>query len=60
MILAPLAAMKDETMAYSEEKAAALCKLVPDLTQLHMRACHFAILFPQDVHAPCVEWNEPK
>ena len=57
ILWAPLAEMKEETMAYSEEKEAALWKLVPDVTELHMSAGHFAILFPQDAHAPCVEWG---
>jgi YhcH/YjgK/YiaL family protein len=60
ILWAPLAAMKEETMAYSEEKEAALWKLVPDITPLHMSAGHFAILFPEDAHAPCVEWEKPE
>jgi YhcH/YjgK/YiaL family protein len=57
ILWAPLAAMKEETMAYDETKEAALWKLVPDVTPLHMSAGHFAILFPEDAHAPCVEWE---
>ncbi len=60
ILWAPLAAMKEETMAYSEEKEAALWKLVPDVTPLHMSAGHFAILFPEDAHAPCIEWEKPE
>jgi len=60
ILWAPLAAMQEETMAYSEEKEAALWKLVPDVTPLHMSAGHFAILFPQDAHAPCIEWDKPE
>jgi len=59
ILWAPLAAMKEETMAYTEEKEAALWKLVPDVTPLHMSAGHFAILHPQDAHAPCIEWEKP-
>ncbi len=59
ILWAPLASMKEETMAYSEEKEAALWKLVPDVTPLHMSAGHFAILFPEDAHAPCIEWEKP-
>lgn len=57
ILWAPLAAMKEQTMAHDEAKDAALWKLVPDVTPLHMSAGHFAILFPQDAHAPCVEWE---
>lgn len=60
ILWAPLAAMKEETMAYSEDKEAALWKLVSDVTPLHMSGGHFAILYPQDAHAPCIEWGEPE
>ena len=60
ILWAPLTAMAEETMAYSEEKEAALWKLVPDVTPLHMSAGHFAILYPQDAHAPCIEWEKPE
>ncbi len=57
ILWAPLATMQEETMAYNEAKEAALFKLVPDTTALHLSAGHFAILFPEDAHAPCVEWG---
>ena len=60
ILWAPLAAMQEETMAYSGEKEAALWKLVPDVTPLHMSAGHCAILYPQDAHAPCIEWEKPE
>lgn len=60
ILWAPLAAMVEETMAYTEEKEAALWKLVPDVTPLHMSAGHFAILYPQDAHAPCIDWDKPE
>lgn len=60
ILWAPLASMKEETMAYSEEKEAALWKLTPDVTPLHVSDGHFAILWPQDAHAPCVEWDKPE
>lgn len=59
ILWAPLAAMKEQTMAYDESKEAALWKLVPDVTPLHLSAGHFAILYPQDAHAPCIEWDGP-
>ncbi len=60
ILWAPLASMQEETMAYSEEKEAALWKLTPDFTPLHVSAGHFAILWPQDAHAPCIEWEKPE
>ncbi len=57
ILWAPLAAMQEQTMAYDEAKEAALWKLVPDVTPLHLSAGHFAILYPQDAHAPCIEWD---
>lgn len=60
ILWAPLAAMKEETMAFNEEKDAALWKLVPDVTPLHISGGQFAILYPEDAHAPCVEWGKPE
>lgn len=60
ILWAPLATMKDETMAYTEEKDAALWKLTADITPLHVSAGHFAILWPEDAHAPCIEWDKPE
>jgi beta-galactosidase beta subunit len=49
-----LAALPEMRMlAYSEGKEAALWKLIPDVTPLHMSGGHFAILWPKDAHAPC-------
>ncbi len=60
ILWAPLAAMKEETMAFTEEKDAALWKLVPDVTPIHISDGQFAILYPEDAHAPCVEWDKPE
>ena len=60
ILWAPLDTMKEETMAYSDEKDAALWKLTEDTTPLHVSAGHFAILWPQDAHAPCIEWDKPE
>ncbi|MDB6074133.1 MAG: hypothetical protein JWO89_1773 [Verrucomicrobiaceae bacterium] len=57
ILWAPLADMKEETMAYNPEKEAALFKLIPDTTAVHVSAGHFTILYPEDAHAPCVEWG---
>lgn len=60
ILWAPLASMAEETMAFDQSKDAALWKLVPDTTALHVSAGHFAILFPEDAHAPCIEWDQPE
>lgn len=60
ILWAPLESMQEETMAFNEEKDAALWKLVPDVTPLHVSGGQFAILFPEDAHAPCVEWDKPE
>lgn len=61
MILwAPLAAMKEETMAYDGAKDAALWKVVRDVTPLRLGPGHFAVFFPQDAHAPCLECEKPE
>jgi biofilm protein TabA len=60
ILWAPLTSMREKMLAYSEEKEAALWKLVPDVTPLHMSDGHFAILWPQDAHAPCIEWDAPQ
>lgn len=59
ILWAPLKTMQEPTMEYNAEKEAALWKLVPDVTELHLTAGHFAILYPEDAHAPCVQWGEP-
>ncbi|MFM7604431.1 MAG: YhcH/YjgK/YiaL family protein [Prosthecobacter sp.] len=59
ILWSPVSMMRDETMAYSDEKDAALWKLTADATPLHVSAGHFAILWPQDAHAPCIEWEKP-
>ena len=59
ILWAPLATMREETMAYDEKKDVALWKLVPDVTPVHLSAGHFVILFPEDAHAPTVVWETP-
>ena len=58
ILYAPLKSMQEETMPYTEEKDAALWKLTPDATPLHLGSGDFVILWPQDAHAPCVEWEK--
>ena len=57
LLWAPLPLMKEETRPYDAEKDIAKWKLVPDATPLHLSAGCFTILFPQDAHAPGVEWG---
>lgn len=57
ILWAPLADMQEETMPYNSDKEAALFKLISDTTPVHLSAGHFALLFPEDAHAPCVEWG---
>lgn len=59
ILWAPLKELTDVKMPYDEEKEAALFGLVPAATALRMEAGHFAILYPEDAHAPCIHWGEP-
>lgn len=60
ILWAPLATMSDQTMAYDDAKDAALWKCnPPDSTLLRLSAGHVAVFFPQDAHAPGMEWNGP-
>ena len=59
ILYAPLSTMESVecTLPYDEAKEAALWKLTVDFTPLHVSAGYFAILYPNDAHAPCVEWD---
>ncbi len=59
ILWAPLAAMRETTMAYDEKKEAALFKVIPEVTPLHLGAGHFTIFFPEDAHAPTLVWDQP-
>ncbi len=60
ILWAPLESMKEQTMPYDEEKDAALWKPVTDFTPLRISAGQFAILHPEDAHAPCIEQEQPE
>ena len=60
ILWAPLPTMQEVTRPYEEEKDIGKWKLVADTTALHLSSGHFAILFPQDAHAPCVQWDQPE
>ena len=59
ILWAPLESLKDVNMAYDEKQDAALFKLVPTSTPLRLGAGQFTILYPEDGHVPCCEWNGP-
>ena len=54
----PLALMQEETRSYDAVKDIAKWKLVPDYTPLHLSAGHMVVLYPQDAHAPTLEWGQ--
>ena len=56
---APLAQLVDETMAFDEKLDAALYTGSPDMAPVQVRAGQFALLFPQDGHAPSCAWDAP-
>ena len=58
VLYAPLSAMRKAMLAYDEAKDAALFELVPDTTHLRLSDGCFAILFPEDAHAPCMVWGK--
>lgn len=54
---APLAALSDVTQPYSAEKDIAFFCVVPEVLPVHLVAGQFAVFFPEDGHAPGLEWN---
>jgi biofilm protein TabA len=56
---APLAQLTHETMAFDEKLDAALYSGIPDMVPVQLRAGQFALLFPQDGHAPSCAWDAP-
>lgn len=59
ILWAPLAALKTVRTPYVEEKDYSLYEPIPASTPLHLSAGQFTILFPNDGHAPCLEWDGP-
>jgi len=55
----PLASLTQVSMPYEEERDTALFTLVPSATSLRLSAGQFAILFPEDGHAPGCIWDTP-
>ena len=59
ILWAPLATLTHVTQPYAPEKDIAFFANPPDCTPLRLAAGWFAILFPADGHAPCLEWDAP-
>ena len=57
---APLAALSEVTLPYETTKDAGLFALPAATVPLRLVAGQFAILFPDDAHAPCCAWDEPE
>jgi len=58
ILWAPLASMKELTRPYDAIKDIAKWSMTSDVTPLHLTTGRFAILYPEDAHAPCVEWDQ--
>ena len=56
---APLAELKECTMPFDPALDAALYKGIPDMVSVQLRAGQFALLFPEDGHAPSCAWDVP-
>ena len=56
---APLAGLTEVTQPYDDVKDAALFALTADVVPVPLHTGHFAILFPDDAHAPCCAWGDP-
>jgi biofilm protein TabA len=57
---APLASLSEVTLPYDTTKDAGLFALPAATVPLRLVAGQFAILFPDDAHAPCCAWDEPE
>lgn len=56
---APLAQLTTQTMAFDEKVDAALYTGIPEMMPVQVRSGQFALLFPQDGHAPSCAWDVP-
>lgn len=57
---APLATLTDVTLPYDAAKDAAFFAGTGGEVPLRLAAGQFAILFPDDAHAPCCAWDAPE
>jgi YhcH/YjgK/YiaL family protein len=55
---APLASLAAATKPYDAVTDAALYATTPGMTPMQLQAGQFAILFPDDAHAPCCAWGD--
>lgn len=56
---APLPLLTNIAMPFDPESDAALFGVIPEVVPLQLRAGQFAILFPEDGHAPSCSWDQP-
>jgi biofilm protein TabA len=56
---APRSWLTEVTMPFDAEKDAALWQVIPNGVPLQLSDGHFAILYPEDGHAPSCAWDEP-
>lgn len=56
---APLTALAAATQPYDAATDFALYATTPEMLPVQVRAGQFAILFPDDAHAPCCAWGDP-
>jgi YhcH/YjgK/YiaL family protein len=59
ILWAPLASLTQVNKPYDEKDDAGLFALVPTATPLRLGPGQFTILFPEDGHVPCCEWEGP-
>jgi YhcH/YjgK/YiaL family protein len=59
MLWAPLAALRQVTEPYAAEKDVAFFATPPQWTPINLCAGQFAIFFPEDGHAPGLEYGGP-
>jgi YhcH/YjgK/YiaL family protein len=57
---APLATLSEVTLPYDAAKDAGLFAATAGLVPVRLAAGQFAILFPDDAHAPCCAWDTPE
>lgn len=60
ILWAPLAALTVVTQPYSVEKDIAFYGSVPGTTPVRLGAGQFAVFFPEDGHAPSLQWDGPE
>ena len=57
---APLATRSEVTLPYDATKDAGLFSATGGTVPVRLAAGQFAILFPDDAHAPCCAWDAPE